>query len=209
MRPALAAPRTLVAHSGKHQALLALACTRTHSSTHPGKPGRQAGTPPKRDPFWVRARCSATGPRTHPFERSQASSTACPQASSKACGPSLLACRRSLSSIWCSVSSWSKCDRYTSVSCIVLYRASTSARGGGGWGEGWGIGGVGGLARGVGWGWGALTAHKAPYQCQTRRSAQHARRASAPPCPDPPLALPHLCPSSFLAPHFHSRPPLQ
>jgi hypothetical protein len=37
------------------------------------------------------------------------------------------ACRRSLSSIWCSVSSWSRWDRYTSVSCIVLYRASTSA----------------------------------------------------------------------------------
>lgn len=34
---------------------------------------------------------------------------------------------RSRSSIWLSVSSWSRCARYTSVSCIALYRASTSA----------------------------------------------------------------------------------
>ena len=37
-----------------------------------------------------------------------------------------LTCSRSFSSIWLSVSSWSRWLRYTRVSCMVLYRASVS-----------------------------------------------------------------------------------
>ena len=40
--------------------------------------------------------------------------------------PAQLTCSRSFSSIWLSVSSWSRWLRYTRVSCMVLYRASVS-----------------------------------------------------------------------------------